>query len=77
MTKKNVNGYLNFYASVKSWTPPIIVDQFCDDDGELNYVLANGNTTLQSAYNSLWHPVKSQVNWKAKGDNPDRTRIAR
>lgn len=77
MTKKTVNGNLNFHANVKTYLPPAILDQYVDDDGELNYILAGNRTSLASRYNSLWNPVKSQVNWKGKGDNPNRTRIAR
>ncbi len=77
MTKTTTNGNVNFHANVKSYLPPLIVDHFIDDNGEKNYVLANGNTTLESKYNSLWMPVKGIVNMKGKGDNPDRTRIPR
>lgn len=63
------HGNVTFHASVKTWLPPVIVDQFCDDDGELNYVLANGHTSLASRYNSLWHPKPGIVNWNTKGDS--------
>ncbi len=75
MTKTTTNGSVNFHANVKTYQPPVIVDQFVDDSGELNYVLANGNTTLQTAYNNLWKPIKTQVNWKAKGDRLDSRQI--
>lgn len=75
MYKEKKNGSVNFHASVPTYKPPVIVDQFCDDDGELNYVLANGHTSLASRYNSLWHPKPGIINWTSKGDNPDKTRI--
>ena len=76
MTKKNVHGSVVFTASVPTYLPPAIVDEFIGDDGEKHYALSNGNTTLASRYNSLWHPKPGVINWKAKGDNPDRTRIS-
>jgi len=48
------------------------MDEITMDDGERHYVLDNGHTTLVSKYNSLWHPKPGIVNWKAKGDNPDK-----
>ena len=75
MTKTKENGNLIFHATVKTYLPPIIAHDFIDDDGELNYALSNGNTTLASRYNAVWNPPKGIVNMKAKGRNPDRTRI--
>lgn len=76
MTKTTVNGNLVFHATVKSYLPPVIVDQFADDEGELQYILANGNTIPANRYNSLWNPKKGVINWKAKGQNPDKTKIS-
>jgi len=67
-------GNVSYNPQVPTYKPPIIVDQFFDDNDELNYVLASGNTTLANRYNSMWHPIKSQPNWKAKDANPDRSR---
>lgn len=64
----NSNGNTNYHAERKVNTPPAIIDQFVDDDGELNYVLDNGRETLANRYNSLWHPTKKIINWKAKGE---------
>jgi len=69
MTKKTVHGSVIFTATVPTYLPPVIIDQFVDDSGELNYILANGNTSLASRYNSVWHPIKNTVQWKAK-DTP-------
>ena len=68
MYKEKKNGSVNFHASVPTYKPPVIVDQFCDDDGEINYVLANGHTSLASRYNSIWHPAKGIVNMKGKDE---------
>jgi len=77
MTKENKNGSVIFHPTVKTYLQPVIVDQFTDDDGEVQFVLANGNTIPENRYNSLWLPNKGIINWKAKGENPDRTRVAR
>lgn len=71
MTKETKNGSTNFHANVKTYLPPVIVDQFCDDAGELQYALSNGNTIPASRYNSLWLPVKGVVNMKGKGNRID------
>lgn len=68
MTKKLYPNGITFIPKVPTYTPPVIVDQFCDDDGELNYVLANGHTSLASRYNSIWHPAKGIVNMKGKDE---------
>ena len=52
-------------------TKPAILDIFMDDEGKENYVLAGGKTTLADRYNQLWNPIKSEVQWKATGTNPD------
>lgn len=44
MTKKTVHGSVIFTATVPTYTPPVIAHDFIDDDGELQYALANGNT---------------------------------
>lgn len=62
------HGNVTFHASVKTYLPPIIVDQFFDDNDELNYVLANNRTTLASRYNSLWHPTPGKINMQGKGE---------
>lgn len=75
MTKESKNGSLNFHATVPTYLPPTIVDQFCDDTGELQYALSNGNTIPADRYNSLWNPRKGLIDWKAKGnriDSPQR-----
>ena len=65
----------NVVTSKPAYTPPLIEHEFVDDNGELNYALKNGNTTLADKYNAIWHPTRSKVNWKAKAPNPDRTKI--
>lgn len=67
MTKKTEHGHTTWVVKVPTYTPPIIVDEFRDDNDELNYVLANGNTTLAVRYNSLWNPKPSPVQWQSKG----------
>ena len=71
MTKETKNGSVNFHAQVKTYLPPTIVDQFCDDAGELQYCLSNGNTIPAIRYNSLWHPKPGVIDWKAKGNRID------
>lgn len=75
MTKKTVHGSVIFTATVPTYRPPVIDHDFVDDNGELQYALANGNTIPASRYNSVWLPIRGVVNWKGKGDNPDRTKI--
>ena len=72
MTKTTINGNLTWKADVKANYKPNIVDSFMDDNGEKVLVLDNGRETLESRYNALWMPCKGIVNWKAKGENPDR-----
>lgn len=71
MTKETKNGAVNFHPSVKTYLPPTIVDQYCDDNGELIYCLSNGNTINANRYNSLWRPSKGVIDWKAKGNRID------
>lgn len=51
-----------FAANIKSgrpyFTPPEVIDSILDDDGNTQYVLANGNTVSEIRYNAIWHPVK-------------------
>lgn len=77
MTKQTINGNLIFHAEVKSYLPPVIVDQFQDDEGEENYILANGNTCLKDRYDQLWLPTKGKCNFdkKYKGENLDTRKI--
>jgi len=75
MTKETKNGAVNFHASVPTYLPPVIKDQFIDDEGNLTYVLESGNTVLADRYNSLWHPVKGKIDWHTKGENPDKRHI--
>ena len=75
MTKTMINGNTAWKADVKANYKPAIVDSFIDDTGEKILVLDNGRETPEIRYNALWMPSKGIVNWKSKGDNPDRTRI--
>jgi len=75
MHTTTTNGNVNFHADRKIYRQPIICESFIDDDGNENYILDNGNTTLASRYLELWKPIKTAVQWKSKGDNPDRTKI--
>ena len=74
MTKTTINGNLTWKADVKANYKPNIVDSFMDDNGEKVLVLDNGRETLESRYNALWMPNKGIVNWKGRGDNPDKTK---
>jgi len=77
MLKTTTHGSVQFHAEVKAYRPPVIVDSFTDDSGELQYVLANGTTTPAHRYNALWNPPKSNpvFDKKYKGQNPDTTKI--
>ena len=77
MTKTMINGNLGFRADVKANYKPAIVDSFIDDTGEKILVLDNRRETPEIRYNALWMPSKGIVNWKGRGENPDRTKIAR
>jgi uncharacterized protein YgfB (UPF0149 family) len=64
-------------AEVKSNAAPVISEQFTDDEGNLQYILHNGRTTLAEKYNALWNPVKGKVMPVGyKGENRDKTKIA-
>jgi len=73
MLKTTTHGNTNFIPEVKAYRPPVIVDSFTDDSGELQYVLANGNVTPATMYNALWNPPKGIVKGKfeTKGDRID------
>jgi len=77
MTKAMVNGNLTFRAEVKANYKPAIVDSFIDDTGEKILVLDNGRETKEITYNALWMPSKGIVNWKGRGENPDKTKAWR
>ena len=74
MTKTTINGNLTRKADVKVNYKPNIVDSFMDDNGEKILVLDNGRETTETRYNALWNPSKGIVNWKGRGDNPDKTK---
>ena len=75
-TTTNHNGVLDFHASVKAYRAPVIVSEFNDEvNGEKMYLLESGNTISAKKYNDMWKPAKSKINWKAKGANPDTTKI--
>ena len=63
-------------TSKKAHSAPLVIGEHLNDDLEKMYVLDNGNQILADKYNSIWNPPKSQVNWKAKAANPDRTKIS-
>jgi len=77
MTKTMINGNLGFRADVKANYKPAIIDSYMDDNGEKILILDNGRETPEIRYNALWMPSKGIVNWKGRGENPDRTKIAR
>ena len=77
MTKTMINGNLGFRADVKANYKPAIIDSYMDDNGEKMLILDNGRETPEIRYNALWMPSKGIVNWKGRGENPDRTKIAR
>lgn len=70
----NTNGNVTFHPQVKTYTQPRICEEF-EEDGELHFRLDNGHTSLASAYNALWLPTRTAINWKTKGLNPDKTKI--
>lgn len=75
MHKETKFGNTTYHAQVRTWKTPTIKDEFVNDDGVLTYVLESGATVAADRFNNLWHPVKSQVNWSAKGnriDSPQR-----
>lgn len=71
----NENGNIVYKPQVKTYCQPKKLDEYMGDDGELYYVLDNGNTQLKRLYESLWNPVRTAINWKTKGKNPDKTKI--
>lgn len=52
-------GLSTFFKSSKpALTEPVIVDKFVDDEGETQYVYANGNTCHKGTHDILWIPQK-------------------
>ena len=77
MTKKIIDGNITFHADTKMYTAPKVIDSFMDDNGDKVLVLENGNTTLETRYNSLWHPCRGIVKPENyKGENPDRRNLS-
>ncbi len=62
---------VDYRATVKSNTAPDILDSYINDDGELVYVLANGNEALSVKYDAIWNPPKSAIKPYSKGENPN------
>ena len=77
MTKTMINGNLGFRADVKANYKPAIIDSYMDDNGEKMLILDNGRETPEIRYNALWMPSKGIVNWKGRGENPDKTKAWR
>ena len=67
---------VGYKANVKSNTAPEVAEQFIDDEGEVQYILSNGNTQPKLKYDAIWNPKKGIVNTNKmyKGENPDRTK---
>jgi len=72
----NTNSHNVDYQSSgkKAMTAPKILEEYIDDDGNKNYVLAGNKTQLADAYNQLWNPTKTPVQWNNRGINPDGRR---
>lgn len=68
---------VDFHASKPAYTAPEIVESYVDDDGEVNHILSNGRTTLDTAYRAMWGKPKGVINLdkKYKGENPDKRKI--
>ncbi len=77
MTKTMINGNTAWKADVKANYKPAIIDSYMDDNGEKMLILDNGRETKEITYNALWMPSKGIVNWKGRGDNPDKTKAWR
>ena len=54
---------------------PNIIDSFMQDDGETMLILSNGTQSLEKDYNRIWGTTKGQVNWSARGENPDKRKL--
>lgn len=69
----NTNSHNVDYQSSgkKAMTAPKIVESYLTDEGEIMHILDNGRETLDVAYMAIWGKAKGQINWKAKGENPD------
>ncbi|MES2382424.1 MAG: hypothetical protein V4538_15360 [Bacteroidota bacterium] len=74
MNKTTNGNTVTFHPTVRTYQMPKIMEEMIGDDGELHYILDNGNTSLASRYNSLWLPTKGVVNMAAKAPNPDTTK---
>lgn len=74
MTVTTNGQAVNYHANVKTYHKPTVVETYMDDDGDEVYILSNGNTQLSVLYNNLWNPAKTKINWKSKGENPDKTK---
>ena len=66
---------VDYKTDKKAMVKPTILDTFMDDNGEDVYILSNERTQLARLYNAFWNPPKSTINWKTKGENPDKTRV--
>ena len=62
-------------TSKKAHTAPNIVESFVNDEGEVMHILDNGNQQTDILYMAMWGKVKGVINWKTKGENPDKTRV--
>lgn len=71
-----INCTVQFKAEKKSYSAPVILSEFINEDNELTYELDNGNTITASNYKKMWLPTKKEImpaNYK--GENPDKTLI--
>lgn len=66
---------VNFVPDVKKNLKPGILDSYIDDEGDKMLVLDNGRECKETIYNAMWLPVKGKIDWKAKGENPDRRKL--
>jgi hypothetical protein len=71
--ENNSNSHnVDFRASVKAHTAPKISESFVNDDGEIEHILENGNTQLDSLYIKMWGIPKGEIKPKGyKGNGLD------
>jgi uncharacterized Fe-S radical SAM superfamily protein PflX len=76
-TNESNSHNIHYVGGKQAHTAPVILESFVNDDMEIEHILANGNTTLDTAYMAMWGKPKGIMNLdkKYKGENPDKTRI--
>ena len=61
VTKTKKGKTIVLIVERKAYTAPQIEQEIMQDDGEMVYILKNGNTQLKNSYDAMWGQPKGTI----------------